>query len=87
MSCVDLLGRRVRVVNCGHKTEGLVVGESRNAIYILKEGRVAVVPKAPCYFLDLDELKLVKGAYLLGYRDVRLLSEKCLFPSRQGKRG
>lgn len=86
MSCVDLLGRRVRVVNCGHETEGLVVGESKNAIYIFRDGRVAVVPKALCDFLDLDELRLIKGIYLLGYRDVRLLGEKCLSPSRKGKR-
>lgn len=78
MSCADLIGRRVKVLNCSHETEGLVVGESKNAIYILREGRTAVVPKSLCDFLDLEELKLIRGIHLLGYRDVRLLSERCL---------
>lgn len=78
MSCIDLLGKRVKVLSCGHDVEGLVVGESHNAVYLLKGDETILVPKRPCKFLLLDELRIVEGIYLVGYRDVRLLSEKCL---------
>lgn len=86
MSCHDILGKRVKVMNCSHLTEGVVVGESKNAVYILKGDRIAVVPKGPCYFLDLDSLRLIRGTYLIGYRDVRLLGRRCLSLSDKRKR-
>ncbi|MGC8973628.1 MAG: RNase P/RNase MRP subunit p29 [Thermoproteus sp.] len=86
MSCWDLLGRRVKAINCSHETEGLVVGESREALYILRGARVVLVPKRLCDFIDLDRAVLIKGIYLVGYRDVRLLSDKCLSPSEKSKR-
>ncbi|AEA13444.1 hypothetical protein TUZN_1986 [Thermoproteus uzoniensis 768-20] len=87
MSCWDLLGRRVKAVNCSHEAEGLVVGESREALYILRGARVALVPKRLCDFIDLDRAVLIKGIYLAGYRDVRLLSDRCLSLSEKGKGG
>ncbi len=87
MSCWDLLGRRVRAINCGHETEGLVVGESREALYILRGAEVALVPKRLCDFVDLDRAVLIRGIYLVGYRDVRLLSEKCLPPGEKREGG
>nr|KJR74040.1 MAG: RNase P/RNase MRP subunit p29 [Thermoproteus sp. AZ2] len=78
MSCIDLLGKRVKVFSCGHDVEGLVVGESYNVVYLLKGDKTILVPKRPCKFLLLDEAKIVEGIYLVGYRDVRLLSGKCL---------
>lgn len=83
MSCIDLLGKRVKSLGCGHDVEGLVVGESYNAIFILSRGETLIVPKRPCLFLLLDEVALVRGIYLVGYRDVRLLSDKCAGRRRQ----
>lgn len=78
MNCIDLLGEKVKTINCAHKTEGLVVGESRNALYIWRDGRTAIVPKAPCDFLLLGTYKIVRGKDIIGYRDVRLLGDRCL---------
>ncbi len=74
--CVDLLGRTVLVMDCPYDVEGVVVGETRNTFLIISRGRRVVVPKLPCTFLVYSDCwRLVRGRWLIGYRDVRL--SKC----------
>ncbi|ACB39684.1 ribonuclease P protein subunit [Pyrobaculum neutrophilum] len=73
-SCIDLLGREVSTYGCPYRARGVVVGETYNTFLILVGNRVVAVPKRLCRFYVYDLGLLVRGTYLVGYRDRRLFN-------------
>jgi len=84
-SCVDVLGRVVETTKCRPSSlngvRGVVVGDRRNVLEILtQEGSRIIVPKEACWlYVYYDNcVRMIYGVWIIGYRDVRLHSRKCM---------
>lgn len=76
--CIDLIGLRVAALDCA-KLSGVVVGETEQTLVVLgDDGRVRTLLKQPCTILVIGDgcVRVVKGMWLIGYRDERLF--RCL---------
>jgi len=76
--CLDLIGLEVVALDCA-EVRGVVVGETENTFLVMgSDGEVRTLLKAPCTILVIGDrcMRIVRGAWLVGYRDERLF--RCL---------